>query len=88
MSAYDLLKQLMTMIDAVDFNRCTSSRGFKGQYDVWLLKRADDLMFLEREAEKETPPNPQDTVTVVESGPALVPLEQFVKESTQPDEPA
>lgn len=79
MTANELLQQLLVMVDATDFNRCTSARAFKGQYDVWVHKHAETLRGLQPKPE----PVVEESVTASD-GPVLVPVEKFLEESTEP----
>lgn len=85
MTAYDLLKKLMAMVEGTDFNRCSAARAFKGTYDVFVSNHVDDLMFLEHEEDtrRQTEAPTLDTAVVSQSPvtaslEALVPLDEFL----------
>lgn len=90
MNAHELLNQLLAMIDGTDFNRCSASRGFKGQYDVWCNNHKDELAALAQEDEKQRlEQQPENTVTEVspDDNRVMVPVEEFIEESTDAGTP-
>jgi hypothetical protein len=90
LNAYQLLTELLAMVESTDFSRCSAARGFRGRFDVWLNRNQQSLMFIEHEHDRQQrvddPPlhvTGETFLTAQQDGRTLCPIEEYLQDVTE-----